>query len=206
MVALRNKVADSEGVLVGIAAGEALVGHVNESKVTLLLDEGRNFLPLLGGRVDARGVVGAGVEEKDAASGRGLDVGHHALKVEANGILVVVAVLPDGKTGVGEDGLVVGPRGRGNVNILVALVETLEESGTDTQGTGAGDGLSDSDAVEGWGVGGVGEFCGQGRKLGDTGDASVLLVQLGVDDPALSLADRGQDKGLALVIAVCTDT
>ena len=40
VVALLNKVADSKGVLVGVTAGETLVGHIEEGKVATLLDDG----------------------------------------------------------------------------------------------------------------------------------------------------------------------
>lgn len=204
-MALLDKVADGKGVLVDVATGEALVGHVEEGKVLLLLGDLGELHPLLGGGIDTGRVVSAGVQEEDAALGGGLHVGNHALKVEANGVLVVVAVLLDLEAGVEEDGLVVGPRGGRDVDLLLAGVEALEEGGADSQGTSAGDGLGDGDAVEG-GVLAVGELGGQGGQLGDTGDAGVLLVHLVVNDLLLGVADRGQDVGLALVIAVGTNT
>lgn len=109
VVALLDEVADGEGVGVGVTRGEALVGHVEEGVVALGLDDVGDLAPLLGGRVDTGGVVSAGVEEEDGALGGGLDVGDHALKVEADGLGVVVAVLVDGETRVVEDGAVVGP-------------------------------------------------------------------------------------------------
>ena len=75
VVALLDKVAHGKGVLVGVARGEALVGHVEEGKVVLLLDNVGDLLPLLLGRVDTGGVVGAGVKQEDAALGGGLEVG-----------------------------------------------------------------------------------------------------------------------------------
>lgn len=55
----------------------------------------------------------------------------------------------------------------------------LEESTTDAQGTSAGDGLGDGDAVVVEGLR-VSAICEPKRGLGEagyTGDASVLLVQ-----------------------------
>lgn len=204
-MALLDKVTDSKGILVGVTTGKALVGHVEEGKVALLLHNVGDLLPLLGGRVDASRVVGAGMEEEDAALRSGLDVGNHALEVEANGVLVVVAVLLDLETGVGEDGLVVGPRGGGDVDLLVAGVELGEEGSANSEGTSTRDGLCDGDAVESGGVRAVGELGSSGSELGDTGDAGVLLVQLGVDDLALSLADRGENVGLASIVTVSTN-
>lgn len=108
-MALLNKVANSKGVLVSVAAGKALVGHVEEGKVILLLDNLGDLLPLLRGGVDAGRVVGAGVEQEDAAQGSGLEVGNQAVKVEADGVIVVVAVGLDLEAGIAEDSLVVGP-------------------------------------------------------------------------------------------------
>ncbi|OAQ97853.1 hypothetical protein LLEC1_00024 [Akanthomyces lecanii] len=153
IVALLDKVADSKGVLVNVATGKSLIGHVEEGKVALLLGDLGELLPLLLRWVDTGGV-------EDAALGGGLDVGDHALKIEANGVLVVVAVLLDLEASVGEDGLVGG-------RVLA-----------------------------------IGELGSQGRKLGNTGDAGVLLVQLLVNDLLLSFTNGGQDIGLSLVIAV----
>jgi hypothetical protein len=108
-VTLLDKVAQGEGVLICVAAGEALVGHVEEGEVVLVLDGLADFLPLLLGRVDTGGVMCAGVEQEDAALGGGLDVGQHAVEVEPDGLLVVVAILLDVEAGIVEDGLVVGP-------------------------------------------------------------------------------------------------
>ena len=74
-----------------------------------LLDGVADLLPLLLSGVNTRGVVCARVEQDNAALGHGLDVGNHAIEVKADGVLVVVAVLLDLKTAVGEDSLVVGP-------------------------------------------------------------------------------------------------
>lgn len=109
LVALFNEVAERESILVGVARGEALVGHVEEGVVVALLDSIADLLPLLLSRVNTSGVVCAGVEQDNAALGHGLDVGDHAIKVKADGVLVVVTVLLDLKTAVGEDSLVVGP-------------------------------------------------------------------------------------------------
>jgi len=109
LVALLDEVAERVGILVGVAGSEALVGHVEEGVVVALLDGVADLPPLLLSRVDTSGVVCAGVEKDNAALGHSLDVCDHAIEVETNGVLVVVAVLLDIKTAVGEDGLVVCP-------------------------------------------------------------------------------------------------
>lgn len=106
---LLDKMADGKGIFVSVTAGKTLIRHVEESKVPLLLDDTGHLLPLLRGRVDAGRIVGTGVEEEDTAQRRSLEVSHHALKIKADRVLVVVAILLDFEAGVGEDGFVVGP-------------------------------------------------------------------------------------------------
>ena len=69
-VALVHKEAEGSGVLVNVAAGKALVGHVEEGEQVPLLDDGGHLLPLLQGWVDAGGVVRTGVQEDHGSLGR----------------------------------------------------------------------------------------------------------------------------------------
>ena len=204
---LLDEVTEGKGVLVGVARSEALVGHVEEGVVVALLDGVGDLHPLLLSRVDTGGVVGAGVEQDNAALGHGLDVGDHAIEVEANGVLVVVPVLLDLEARVLEDSGVVRPRGVGDVDGLRVRVVALEEGAADAKGTGTGDGLGDGDAVlsERSRVAAVGQLESSLGELGDTGDAGVLLVEGRVDDLLLGLLHRGQHVRLALVVAVGAD-
>lgn len=160
VVALLHKVTRSESILVSVSAGKSLVGHVEEGKVALLLHDVANLAPLVLGRVDAGRVVSASVEQDDAVLRSGLDVGNQTLKVEADGVLVVVAVLLHLDTGVLEDSVVVGPAGGGEVDFLRVRIEALQESATDSQSTSTGDGLGDYETVilENGRVGTVGEL------------------------------------------------
>ena len=205
---LLDEVTEGEGILVGVARSEALVGHVEEGVVLALLDGVGDLHPLLLSRVDTGGVVGAGVEQDNAALGHGLDVGDHAIEVQANSVLVVVPVLLDLEAGVLEDGGVVRPRGSGDIDGLRVRVVALEEGAADAKGTGTGDGLGDGDAVLGERsrVAAVGQLESSLGELGDTGDARVLLVEGRVDDLLLGLLHRGQHVRLALVVAVGADT
>ncbi len=205
VVALLDKVPDGEGVLVDVTAGEALVGHVEEGEVALGLDGRLDLLPLLGGGVDAGGVVGAGVEQESAAVGGLVDVGDHALEVEADGVLVVVGVLLDLQTRVLEHGGVVGPRRRRDVDGLGAGEEAGEERAADAQSTGPRDGLCDGQAVQRRAVLAIGKHGGGLGELGHARDAGVLLVQARRDHRLLGLAHRWQHVGLSLIIAVGTD-
>jgi hypothetical protein len=206
VVALLNEVADSESILVGVTASKTLVGHVEEGKVLLLLDDIGDLLPLLLGGIYTSRVVGAGVEKEDTAVRGSLDVSNHTLEVETDSLLVVVAVLLDLKTGVVEDSLVVSPRRLRDVDLLLAREELGEESSSDTKSTGTRDGLGDGDAVQGGAVGAVGQLGSGGRELGDTGDASVLLIHLRLNDLLLGLAHGGENVRLASIVTVGTDT
>ena len=201
-MALLDEVAGSESILVSVTAGKALVGHVEESKVALLLHDIADLAPLVLGGVNTSRVVGTGVQENDAAVRSSLDILDQTLEVQTDGVLVVVAVLLDLEARVLEDGIVVSPAGVGQVDLLSAGVEALEESTTNAQGTGAGDGLGDDQAVvlDDSGVGAVGELSSGVCESGDTGDASVLLVAARRDNLVLGGADGGQDVRLALVV------
>lgn len=73
------------------------------------------------------------------------EVGLEALKVEPDGVLVVVRVGLDLKSRVLGDGDVVAPGRGGKVDGLGVGVEALEERGSDPESAGAGDGLGHRD-------------------------------------------------------------
>lgn len=82
------------------------------------------------GWVDACRVVGAGVQKDDGAGGRFLYRGEHAIEVETFGLGGEVGVLGEGETDIGENLLVVGPRGVGEVDCWFLGVEFCEEETT----------------------------------------------------------------------------
>lgn len=203
---LLDKVTDWESILVGVTGGESLVSHVEESVVSTLLDSTRDLLPLLLSWVDTSWVVCASVKQEDGSLLSTLDISNHALKVKTNGVLVVVSVLRDLESRVGEDGTVVGPRWVWDVDLLCAWVPLCEELSSDAESTGARDGLGDDEAVESRGALSVGE---DGRGLGelwDTGDAGVLLVHLGLDDLVLGGANGWENVWLSSIVTVCANT
>ena len=59
---LGDEVADGPGIVLQITGCETLVGAVEEGEVLPRSDDLGDLLPLLSGRVNARGVVRAGVE------------------------------------------------------------------------------------------------------------------------------------------------
>ena len=145
--ALLDEMTERKGVLVGIAGSEALVGHVKEGVVVTLLDSLSNLQPLLLGRVNAGGIVSTGVKQHDAVLGHGLDIGDHAIKVKADGVLVVVPVLLNLEARVLEHSRMVRPRWGGDVDGLRVRVVALEEGTTNAKSAGTGDGLGDGNTV-----------------------------------------------------------
>lgn len=179
VMALLNEVSGSKGIAVSVTTGETLVGHVEEGKVALLLHDVGNLAPLVLSRVDTSGVVGASMEQDDAVAGGGLKVGNQALEVKTNGVLVVVTVLLNFQARVLEDGIVVGPAGGGEIDLLRAGVEALEESTTNSQSTSTGDGLGDNETVilQDGRVGAVGQLSGSLGERRDTSDSSIFLIE-----------------------------
>lgn len=205
--ALLDKVSDGVSVAGNVARGKALVGHVEEGEVALLLEDLSNGSPLLWGGINTGGVVGAGVQENDRAVVGVAEVLDEAVKVQGNVLLVVVSVGNGLDASLAEDSLVVGPGGVREEDLLLGE-ELGNELSADTESTGTGDGLGDGKSVLGddRGVVTVGELGGGGGEFGDAGDAGVLLVEVLVKDGLVSLSHRGKDKGLTLVVAVGADT
>lgn len=132
LVTLGLEVSDGERVFVGVPTGEALVGHIEEGVMVLLLDHVADLLPLLHGRIDPGGVVGTGMQ-KDNTSGRSrFEVGDHAIKVETYRVFVVIPVLDHVESGVLEDGIVVCPTRRWDVDFL-RRIESCKEFATNPQ-------------------------------------------------------------------------
>lgn len=78
VVTLLDKVTNSKRVIVDVTRRKALVSHVKEGKVLLLLDNVRELLPLLGSDIDAGRVVRAGVEAEEKGTRIGQLATQHA--------------------------------------------------------------------------------------------------------------------------------
>ena len=203
-MSLLDEVAEGKGIARGITAGKTLVCHVEEGIVVTLLDDIANGLPLLLRGIYTGGVVRAGVQEDDTAFRQCLDVCDHAIEVEANGVLVVVPIFLHLQACILEHGCVIRPAGRGDVYRLGARVESLDESTANAQGSGAGQGLRDGDAVffDWCGVCTVGQLDGGLVEGGDAGDAGVFFVEVCVDDFLFGGLDRGENVRFTSVITV----
>ena len=70
------------------------------------------------------------------------DIVQSALEIKTAGLWVIVSVRVDLQTGMFENGGVIAPRRTWQVDFLVAFPPRIEESATDSQGTGATDGLN----------------------------------------------------------------
>lgn len=147
--ALGDEVTDGLCIPGEVAGREALVGAVKEGEVALCTTELGKLGPLVRRRVNARWVVGAGVQEYDGAVRRRLQGCLHALKVEPLCILVEIGVGRDGQAHVGEDLVVVCPGRRRQVDGPVTLIELGQEEGAEMHGTGARDGLDRRHALLG---------------------------------------------------------
>jgi hypothetical protein len=201
-VTLLDEVSRGESITVRVTTGKALVGHIEESEVALLFHDIANLAPLVLGGINTGGVVSTGVQQDDAVVGSGLDVSDEALEVKANSVLVVVTVGRDLHSGVLEDGGMVGPAGSGKVDLLSVRVEALQESTSDSQGTGTGNGLSDDKTVllDDGGVAAIGELRSSLCKGRNTSDTSIFFVETRRNDLVFGSANRGQNIWLALVI------
>lgn len=201
---LRQEMAQRKRIAIRIPTRKALVCHIKERKVSPGLHHITDLTPLGLCRVNARRIMRTGMQQEHAVLRRSSHIGKHALEIEPDGVLVVVAVLLDLEARVLEDGAVVGPAWGGDEDLFLfaVWVEALEEGGAYPQGAGAGDGLGDGDTV--FFDGGAGSAkCERGGGLGeggDTGDAGVFLVEVRFDHLLLRSADGGEDVWLSLVI------
>ena len=66
IVAILEELSYGKGISVHIARGKSLIGHVKEGIELTVFDQLRQFFPLLGTRVDSRGIVSTGVQQNDA--------------------------------------------------------------------------------------------------------------------------------------------
>ena len=99
-------------------------------------------MPLLGGRVNTGGVVGASVEEDDGAWLGVGEVTAHAIKVKTTGLGVIVGIVTDFETSSLEDLVVVSPSRLGDVD--GCLAELGEEVSQDLEGAGTRESLAGS--------------------------------------------------------------
>lgn len=200
-----NKQSHGVGIPVAVTRSKALVGHVEEREQSTLLDDLANLLPLLVGGVDTGGVVSTGVQQDGGAWLGGLEIGDQAVKVEANVLGIVIAVLGGLNAGSSEHCLVVCPSGSGKEDLL-GREELGEELSSDPQRTSTGDGLGGGDAalLERSGVLSISEGDSCLNKGGNTSDSGVFLVQFFGSDLLFGLTNRFQHVRLAIVVAVGT--
>merc|ERR1719188_1170159 len=130
----------------------------------------------------------------------------HGIKVQLAAISLVVAVLLDVEPSVAADGVVVAPRGVGQVNVLVG-VELSQVLSAYTKSTGTRNGL-------GVGVPAIGnhitsvsksQLSSLSSEPSMPNNRQVLLVQIAGKNLLLGRPDGRQHPRFALVIAVSAD-
>jgi hypothetical protein len=139
-----GEVTYGEAVVGEVTGSESLVGAVEEGEETCVLNHGRNLAPLILRRIKSSRVVGASLEDDDAASWRCSEVAQHALDVKRLGLLRVVRVVLYLQPSVCEDRNVIVPCRRREVD-LRTLEELGEEDGSKVDGAGARNGLEGLD-------------------------------------------------------------
>lgn len=131
---LGNEVTDGPGIVFETPGRKALVGCIEEGEERSTLHECGNLLPLISRWVYTRRIVSTRVQEDDATFGSLFESIDHALKVEALGLGGKVRVCVYWDFDIGEDLVVVGPRGRGEIDGLCfwggRVIEFGEEEGT----------------------------------------------------------------------------
>mmetsp|Transcript_70916 Transcript_70916/g.189352 ORF Transcript_70916/g.189352 Transcript_70916/m.189352 type:complete len:217 (+) Transcript_70916:591-1241(+) len=210
-MAIAHEDAHGLGILLRITTGEALVGRVEEHVVVLLLEESRKLLPLLNGGIHTRGVVGAGMQHEDGALLGVLDVLAHTGEVEANGLLVIIAVGSQVQASILGHGEMVRPGGVRHVHSGALAEETSVELESEATTTSARKNLGSSNAVllDSGRVSTEGKLQASGVELVDASDAGILLllhtVPALLQQALLGLNHGGKHPGLAVVITIRTN-
>lgn len=119
------------------------------------------------------------MKKNDAALGGGLEIFYHTVKVQTNGLLVVVSVLHDLQARVFEDSVVVCPARGWYVDLLAGRIMTRKELATNSKGASAGDGLSYCDPIvlDCIGRGTIGENSSSFGERRYTCDSRIFLVK-----------------------------
>lgn len=132
-----------ESVFVGVAARETLVGHIKERVMLLLLEDLADLFPLILGRIDARWVVRARMQQYDALVWGRLEVRNHTFQVKPHRFLLVILILDNFEAGIAQQGFVVRPAWCRNVNLLAVGIESIQKFTTNPQSAGTRNRLSD---------------------------------------------------------------
>jgi hypothetical protein len=194
------------GVLLEVTGSESLVRAVEGAVEVLCFDDLEDGLPLLGGRVDASGVVGAHVQQDHRVVLGGMEVLAHAVEVEVLVLGVEPAVgLLGGEADNVDEASVEGPglSGEHDVDVLVG-VPLLEEGEAESEGSSSGDGLGTSDTLllVGLVVGAESELLRLVNKRVNALNTGVLVVHIVGEDALFGLADAREDVGLAVIVTV----
>ena len=157
--------------------------------------------------VNTGGVVGAGVEKHSGTWLGTVQISDHAIDIETLGLLVEVFVLTDLDTSGLENLVVISPSGVAHIES--ARSELGKELSDDAQGTSSRQSLdgSDSNVTNPWAVEAEEDTLGSLAEFSQTINWQVLLIKSRVShNLGFGLAHDGEDVGLAVVVAVSTNT
>lgn len=146
-VALLDEVAHGPDVAFGVARSEALVRHVEEHEVALLLAHLGDLLPLLLRRIDSRRIVRAHVEQEDRTSGCRVQIRQQTDLVQTDRVRVVVTVRLHLKARILRNRDVVTPRGVRQVHRAVLRQEAAQKVCSDSQRARSGQCLRSHDLL-----------------------------------------------------------
>mmetsp|Transcript_42075 Transcript_42075/g.64506 ORF Transcript_42075/g.64506 Transcript_42075/m.64506 type:complete len:364 (-) Transcript_42075:16-1107(-) len=204
-----GEVSQRERVLVEVTGGEALVGVIEGTEVTLPLAHLEDLLPVVLSGVAASGVVGTGVEEDDLLSGSLVEILEHAVDVEDSLVGVVVSVLSPVKAGSVSDTLVSRP-GRGGNPDLRRLVgeEFMHEIEEKADRSSSRDSLAGGISVIADNAASLSEGKGGALLLirSLTVNGGVLVVHFLIQDDLSGLVYGRKDQRLAFVGPVGSHT
>lgn len=132
-----DEVPHRPGIVLETARCETLIGAVEKGKVFFRADERGEFGPLRADEINTGRIMGAGMQHDDTARWGLLDSRTHAGEVEAVRFFREVRVSLYWEIDVGEDLVVIGPSGRGEIHRLVCRprIEFREKEGTEMEST-----------------------------------------------------------------------
>ena len=200
-----HELADHRAVF-GDALGKALVGHVEEGGQLAGLHHLDHLRPLRWRDVVARRVVAAGVQHHDGAGRGGLQVGQHAVEVQAARGGVVVAVGAHLEAGLREQRAVVLPARVADQHLGVGA-ELLQKVGADLQPARAAQRLHRGHAAlrDDVGIGAEHQLLHRVVVGGNAVDRQVAARLRRVHQRLLGRLHAGQQRQLAVLVEVHAD-
>jgi hypothetical protein len=141
-----NKVPNSIRIIIIIPARESQIRSIKEGKQPPLLDNLQDPLPIIPRRINPRRIVRTRMQQNDTPFLCSPQIRQHPLDVQSNRLGVVVAILLDFEVARVKNTIVVGPRGRRDVDCLF-MPKAFQKVAADAEATGPRERLDGCDAV-----------------------------------------------------------